>query len=45
VVALPERTDKRDATSLAASLTGIKFDWIDGVNGELIPEKAIPEVS
>ena len=45
MIALPERSDKKDAIALAASFTGIKFDWIDGVNGELIPEKAMPRVS
>lgn len=30
---------------MSASMTGIKFDWIDGVNGDAIPEKAIPQVS
>jgi hypothetical protein len=44
VVALPERSDKRDAISMSASLTGVKFDWVDGVNGDLIPEKAVPQV-
>jgi hypothetical protein len=44
VVALPERSDKKDAISMAASLTGIKFDWVDGVNGELVQQKAIPQV-
>ena len=44
VVALPERSDKRDAFAIAASLSGFKFDWIDGVKGELVPEKAVPEV-
>jgi hypothetical protein len=44
VIALPERSDKKDAMSISASLTGVKFDWIDGVNGDLIPQKAIPPV-
>ena len=44
VVSLPERTDKRDALSTTASFTGISFDWVDGVDGEKIPGKAIPEV-
>ncbi|RDW77211.1 hypothetical protein BP6252_05264 [Coleophoma cylindrospora] len=42
VMALPERSDRRDAMSLQASFTGIKFKWIQGVKGESVPEKAVP---
>jgi hypothetical protein len=42
VVSLPERSDKRDALTLASSLTGFQLDWIDGVRGETIPDKAVP---
>lgn len=42
VVGLPERTDKRDALALTASLTGFHVDFVDGVRGESIPEKAVP---
>lgn len=42
VVGLPERTDKRDALTLTSSLTGFSLDWINGVRGEDIPDKAIP---
>lgn len=28
--------------ALAGSLTGLKFDWIDGVAGEQVSEKALP---
>ncbi|KAL2276192.1 hypothetical protein FJTKL_01254 [Diaporthe vaccinii] len=42
VVGLPERTDKRDATSLSAALTGFDIEWVDGVRGESIPDKAVP---
>lgn len=42
VVNLPERSDKRDAMSLAASLTNISIDFVDGVRGETIPAKALP---
>lgn len=43
-IGLPERTDKRDALALTSSLTGggIKIDWVDGVKGETIPDKAVP---
>lgn len=42
VVGLPERTDKRDAMALTSSLTGFDVEWIDGVRGESIPDKAVP---
>ncbi|KAK7698645.1 hypothetical protein SLS64_012384 [Diaporthe eres] len=42
VVGLPERTDKRDAISLSAALTGFDIEWVDGVRGESIPDKAVP---
>jgi hypothetical protein len=41
-VGLPERSDKRDALALTSSLTGFKIDWIDGVRGQTIPDKALP---
>ncbi|KAI1275979.1 hypothetical protein F5Y07DRAFT_367759 [Xylaria sp. FL0933] len=42
VVGLPERTDKRDALVLTSALTGFHIDFIDGVRGESIPDKAVP---
>ncbi|KAK9794276.1 hypothetical protein SCARD494_05853 [Seiridium cardinale] len=42
VVGLPERTDKRDAMTLTSSLTGFHVEWVDGVRGETIPDKAVP---
>lgn len=42
VVGLPERSDKRDAIALASSLTGFDVEWVDGVRGETIPDKAVP---
>ena len=42
VVGLPERTDKRDAMALTAALTGFDVEWVDGVRGEEIPNKAVP---
>ncbi|RYP44662.1 hypothetical protein DL768_008896 [Monosporascus sp. mg162] len=41
-IGLPERSDKRDALSLMASITGFKLTWIDGVRGSSIPDKALP---
>ncbi|KYK62002.1 hypothetical protein DCS_03147 [Drechmeria coniospora] len=42
VVGLRERSDKRDAIALMASLTGIDVDWVDGVPSSSISEKAVP---
>ncbi|ROW02558.1 hypothetical protein VPNG_07846 [Cytospora leucostoma] len=42
VVGLPERSDKRDALTLTAALTGFHVEFIDGVRGESIPDKAVP---
>lgn len=42
VIGLPERSDKRDALTLTSSLTGFDVEWIDGVRGESIPDKAVP---
>jgi len=41
-IGLPERSDKRDALALTSSLTGFKIDWVDGVKGESVPDKALP---
>lgn len=41
---MPSRTDKRDAVSISAAMTDIRFDWVDGVDGTLVSPKAIPEV-
>lgn len=43
-VGLPERSDKRDALSLMASVTGFTLAWVEGVLGSSISEKAIPSV-
>ena len=41
---MPSRTDKRDALALSAYLSGIEIEFIDGVNGSLVPERAYPAV-
>ncbi|ROW07444.1 hypothetical protein VMCG_03733 [Cytospora schulzeri] len=41
-IGLPERTDKRDAMTLTSALTGFDVEWVDGVRGEDIPDKAVP---
>lgn len=42
VLNLPSRTDRRDALSLAAAFSEINLDWIDGVSGDAVFEKALP---
>jgi hypothetical protein len=44
VIGLPDRSDKRDALSLMASLTGVQLEFIDGVKGEEVSDKALPYV-
>lgn len=40
MINLPSRTDNRDAMALAASVTGLEFEFVDGVR-EVSP-KALP---
>ncbi|KAI0147219.1 glycosyltransferase family 25 protein [Xylariaceae sp. FL1272] len=42
VLGLPERTDKRDAFALTSALTGFHAEFMGGVRGESIPDKALP---
>ena len=42
VINIPERTDRRDAMTLAAALSKIKVTWIDGVAGQDVPDKVVP---
>jgi len=39
---LPERTDRRDALTLAAALTNIAVTWVDGVAGKDVLDKVMP---
>ncbi|KAJ5100192.1 CAZyme family GT25 [Penicillium angulare] len=41
-IGLPERTDKRDFLSLAAAISDIKLEWLDGVKADAISQKAMP---
>ena len=41
-VSLPERTDHRDGLLLAAALSDIEIEFIDGVHGSTISSKALP---
>ncbi|EGO54786.1 hypothetical protein NEUTE1DRAFT_118315 [Neurospora tetrasperma FGSC 2508] len=42
VINLPERTDRRDAMTLAAALTNLQITWAKGVPGTDVPDKVIP---
>ncbi|KAH9899014.1 hypothetical protein F4778DRAFT_771608 [Xylariomycetidae sp. FL2044] len=42
VVSLPSRTDRRDGMSLAAALSNFAFEFVNGVDGANVPDKAIP---
>ncbi|KAF2179429.1 glycosyltransferase family 25 protein [Zopfia rhizophila CBS 207.26] len=42
-IGMPDRSDKRDAFSLAASLSGMQFEWMDGVDGAKVSNKALPD--
>lgn len=41
---MPNRSDKRDALTLSGYLSGIEFEFVDGVNGSLMSERAYPAV-
>ena len=43
-MSMPDRTDKRDALTLAGSASGIDIEFRDGVDGDKIHEKAYPPV-
>lgn len=42
---MPSRSDKLDAMTLAASLTGFDFDVLEGVQGDTVSQKALSGVS
>ena len=42
---MPSRTDKLDAMTLAASLTGFEFDVLEGIQGDTVSQKALSGVS
>lgn len=41
-MSLPERTDHRDALILATAVSNIEVEFVDGVQGNTVPEKALP---
>ncbi|KAL4800573.1 hypothetical protein BDV19DRAFT_72583 [Aspergillus venezuelensis] len=42
-IGLKERTDKHDSLSLAASLTNMKVEWLEGVRPGDVSQKALPQ--
>ncbi|KAI9715619.1 MAG: hypothetical protein M1828_000762 [Chrysothrix sp. TS-e1954] len=42
VINLPDRTDHKDELTIAGSLLDIHFDFIPGIRGEDVPDKALP---
>ncbi|KAI2615056.1 glycosyltransferase family 25 protein [Hypoxylon sp. NC1633] len=42
VINLPWRTDRRDAMSLAGSVSNLTLTWIDGVSGDQVLDKIVP---
>lgn len=44
VINLPERYDKLDAFSLAASITGFTHDVIEGIKGSTVVNKTLPSL-
>lgn len=42
VVGLPSRTDRRDGMVLGSALSNLEIEFIDGVQGKDVPDKALP---
>jgi hypothetical protein len=42
IINMPERTDRRDAISLAAAVSNMSVEFAMDVRGESIPEDALP---
>ncbi|EKV04881.1 LPS glycosyltransferase, putative [Penicillium digitatum PHI26] len=42
-ISMKERTDKRDFLTLAASVSGFKVEWLDGVRPDELHPKAMPD--
>ncbi|KAK1992731.1 hypothetical protein LX36DRAFT_587826 [Colletotrichum falcatum] len=45
VVGLPSRTDRRDGMLLQAALSDMDIEFVDGVPGDTVSDKAIPKTS
>lgn len=39
----PWRTDRKDSLILASVQSGIRLEWVDGVNGSSIDDRAFPQ--
>ena len=39
---MPERSDQRDGVILGAEVTNLHVEFVDGIRGEAIAEKAFP---
>jgi hypothetical protein len=44
MISLPTRTDKQDSFAMQAALSGILYTQLDGIDGSLVPPKALPHV-
>ncbi|KXJ95091.1 hypothetical protein Micbo1qcDRAFT_156899 [Microdochium bolleyi] len=42
VISMPSRTDRRDAITLSAALSGFRVEFVDGLLGKDVTDKAIP---
>lgn len=42
MVGLPDRSDRRDGMALQAAVSDIEIEFIDGIRGPQIPDKAVP---
>ena len=42
MVGLPSRTDRRDNMLLQAAISNIEIEFVDGVSGDDVLEKAVP---
>jgi hypothetical protein len=42
VISLPQRGDKQDSFAMQAAYSGIKYKLVDGVDGRVVPDKALP---
>ncbi|KAK8104386.1 uncharacterized protein PG998_011419 [Apiospora kogelbergensis] len=42
VINRPARTDRRDAMTLAAAVSNLTLEWVDGVDGGAVEERVLP---
>ena len=41
-ITMPQRTDQRDGIIIGSTVTNLHVDFVDGVRGDSIAEKAFP---